>query len=287
MNKINYKKIGRMSFWVILSALLQAFALVNFSLKAGIYPSGVMGLARLTSDILRDFLNINFPYFFLYVVINLFLVILVYKHIGKLFAIFSMLQIVLVSLFSSIMKPYYMVDDMMLLAIFGGLINGAGVGLALQNGASSGGTDFLSIYYSNKYHKSMWNYNFAFNCILIVIAGLLYGWPIAAYSIIYQYMSNFMVRRMHRRYTHKAIIIVTEKPDAVIDAIFSSVRHGITKIEAKGAYNNSERTVLYTVVNSFETSEVIKCALKGDPDAFIETRDTLDVYGNYYQKPLD
>ena len=61
----------------------------------------------------------------------------------------------------------------------------------------------------------------------------------------------------------------------------------LTKIEAKGAYNNTNKTMLYTVVNAFETAEVARCALKGDPKAFIETRDTLDIYGNYYQKPLD
>jgi uncharacterized membrane-anchored protein YitT (DUF2179 family) len=176
---------------------------------------------------------------------------------------------------------------MILIAIVGGLINGAGAGLALMHGASSGGTDFLSVYYSNKYHKSMWNQVFLFNMVLIVVTGFFYGWERAAYSIIYQYMNNYMIKRMHKRYTHQAIFIITKKPQQVIDSILNKVRHGITKVEAKGAFKGEDEMLLYTVVNSFETDEVVKLALEGDPHAFIETRDTADIYGNYYQKPLD
>ena len=185
------------------------------------------------------------------------------------------------------MPAYQILEDPLLVAIFGGLINGFGISIALTQGASSGGTDFLSIYYSNKFHRSMWDYVFAFNCLMIFAAGLLYGWEIAAYSIIFQYTSNLIISKRHKRYTHQAIIIVTKRPDEVIDSILKNVRHGITKVEAKGAYQGDDQTMLYTVVNAFQTNEVVKYALQGDPKAFIETRNTLNIYGNYYQKPLD
>ena len=281
------KQILKMSFWTIASAVMEAFALTSFSVPAGIYPSGVSGFSRLFSDILRDYVGINIPFFYLYMIINVFLAALVFKHIGKFFTVFSLIQTTLVSFLSGIMQPVEMLSDPMLVAIFGGLINGFSVSLALTHDFSSGGTDFLSIYYSNKYHKSMWDYVFAFNCGLIIVAGLLYGWEIAAYSIIFQYASKTIVSQLHKRYTHEAIIIITKNPDAVIDSILSNVRHGITKISAKGAYNNEDQTMLYTVVNAFQTSDVVKYALKGDPKAFIETRKTKDIYGNFYQKPLN
>lgn len=286
MNK-QTRQILRMGFWVFVSAILQALALSSFSVPADIYPSGIMGFARIVSDVCRDFLNINFSYLYLYVAINVVLAVIVYRHIGKLFTIFSLIQTILVSLLASVFGHYIVLDETILVAIFGGLLSGAGVGFALMNGASSGGLDFVSIYFSNKYHKSMWNYVFVFNCALIVVTGMIYGWDRAAYSIIFQFMSNNMITRMHKRYTHQAILIVTKDPQGVIDSILNNVRHGITKIEATGAYSNDGKTLLYTVVNSFETSEVVKLALKGDPDAFIETRETDEVYGNYYQKPLD
>ena len=287
MEKKNYRQLIIMSLAVLLSAVIQAFSLTSFSVPAGIYPAGITGLSRLVSDILRDYFSIDLPFFYLYMVINIVLAIIVYRHIGKLFTIFSVLQTTLASIFSSIMPPMQFLEDPLLIAIFGGLINGFAISIALTEGASSGGTDFLSIYYSNKFHRSMWDYIFGFNCIMIFVAGLLYHWEIAAYSIIFQYVSNQIISKRHKRYTHQAIIIVTRQPGDVIESILNNVRHGITKIDAQGAYNGEEQTLLYTVVNAYQTNEVVKYALEGDPKAFIETRNTLNVYGNYYQKPLD
>jgi uncharacterized membrane-anchored protein YitT (DUF2179 family) len=287
MKNISTKQLFQMTFWVLLSAITQAFALTSFSVPAGIYPSGVSGLSRLLSDILKTFMNYDLPYFYLYLLINIVLAFIVFRHIGKLFTIFSLLQTVLVSLFASKFQALHILDDRLLMALFGGLINGFGVSLALTNGASSGGTDFLSVYFSNKFHRSMWDYVFVFNSLLVLVSGLLFGWETAAYSMIYQYTSTLIVNRMHKRYTHQAIIIVTKKPDAVIDSILNNVRHGITRISAKGGYMGDEETILYTVVNTFQTAEVVRYALQGDDKAFIETRNSIAVYGNYYQKPLD
>ena len=276
-----------MTFWVCLSALVQAFALTSFSMVANIYPSGVTGFSRIVSDVLRDFFSIDLPFFYLYLAINVFLAVLVYKHIGKLFTIFSLLQTVLVSILTSVLKPVHMLDETLLIAIFGGVINGFGVSLALTHDFSSGGLDFLSVFYSHKYHKSMWDYVFGFNSLLIIATGLIYGWERAAYSIIFQFVSNYIISHMHKRYTHEAIIIITKQPDAVIDSILKNVRHGITKIAAQGAYKGEDEAMLYTVVNSFQTADVVKYALQGDPKAFIETRKTNSIYGNFYQKPLN
>ena len=287
MEKKNYKQLVIMALAVTVSAAIQAFALTSFSVPAGIYPAGFTGLSRLVSDVLRDFFGIHLPFFYLYLLINVILAVVVFKHIGKFFTIFSVIQTTLMSVFSSFLPAMHILDDPLLIAIFGGLINGFGVSIALTNGASSGGTDFLSIYYSNKFHRSMWDYVFAFNCVMIFAAGMLYRWEIAAYSMIFQYVSNLIISKRHKRYTHQAIIIVTKNPQEVIDSIFKNVRHGITEVKAKGAYKGDDETILYTVVNSFQTAEVVKYALEGDPRAFIETRNTLNVYGNYYQKPLD
>ena len=287
MKNISSKQLLQMSFWVLLSAITQAFSLTSFSVPSGIYPSGISGLSRLLSDILKTYFNYDLPYFYLYLAINVILAIIVFRHIGKLFTIFSLVQTVLVSLFASKFQALHILDDRLLMALFGGLINGFGVSLALTNGASSGGTDFLSVYFSNKFHRSMWDYVFAFNSTLIFVSGLLFGWETAAYSMIFQYTSNLIVNRMHTRYTHQAIIIVTRKPDEVINSILTNVRHGITRISAKGGYKGDDETMLYTVVNTFQTAEVVKYALEGDDKAFIETRDSKAVYGNYYQKPLD
>lgn len=273
--------------WVIVSAVLQSIALTSFSVPGQIYAAGVNGLARLISDILLDKFNINISYIVFFLITNLILCVIVYKYIGKLFTILSVSQIIMVSIFASIFTPLITLDDKILFAIFGGIVNGVGVGLALTHNASSGGTDFLSIYLSNKKKRSMWNIVFGLNCLIIVIAGLLFGWERAMYSIIYQFCTTQIINRMHKRYTSQTITIITEHPDEVSKEIFSTVRHGITRIEATGAYKNTKETMLYTVVNGYQVDDIVKSISRADPKAFINITDTKQVVGNYYQKPLD
>lgn len=107
------------------------------------------------------------------------------------------------------------------------------------------------------------------------------------YSIIYQYCSTELIKKLHRRYTHQTLTIITTKPNEVADEIIKNVRHSITEIHTHGHYSNTDNTMLYTVINSYQTREVVSIVLKVDPKAFINIQDTVNIYGNYYQKPLD
>ncbi|MDO4940955.1 MAG: YitT family protein [Erysipelotrichaceae bacterium] len=272
---------------VILSGTLQAAAYTSFTEPAGLYPSGVSGFSRLLSNILLDFFQINIPYSYFYFSINLILAIIVFKYIGKWFTCLSLLQTGIVSLLTLYLKPIIVLDEPILLAVFGGVINGISSGLALEHNASTGGLDFLTIYFSNKYNKSLWSYTFGFNCLMVLIAGVIYGWEVACYSIIFQFCTTQMIKKMHKRYTHQTITIITKKPDEVTSEILSHTRHGITQINCLGAYRKEEEMILYTVVNSFQSNDVVSSALKADPNCFINIQNTVDVHGNYYQKPLD
>lgn len=285
--KIDYKKLIIMGFWVIVSACFQAAALANFSVPGRLYPAGVSGISRLLSDLLLDFLKIGIPFQVFYFSFNILLAILVYKYIGKYFTVFSVLQTSLVSILSGLFPRIIVVDDILLLAAFGGVINGFGCGLALKNNASTGGFDFISIYLSNKYKKSMWNLIFGVNCTIVFIAGIVYGWKLAMYSMVFQFCSTQVVNRMHKRFTHQALNIITKKPDEVTAEIFKNTRHGITEVRAMGAYKHEESTMLYMVINSYQVDEVVRSIMNADERAFISISNVNKVIGNYYQKPLD
>ena len=273
--------------WILVSAVLQSISLSSFSVPGNFYSSGVTGFSRLLSDILLDKFNIDITYTIFLVLVNLVLAVIVYKYIGKLFTVLSLLQTIVVSILAVVLKPLIKLDDLVLLSVFGGIVNGFGVGLALTHNASTGGMDFLSIYLSNKYKKSMWNLIFGFNCLLILTAGIIYGPERALYSIIYQFCSTQVVKQMHNRYTSLTITIITEHPDEVTSEIFNTIRHGITEIDAIGAYKHTNTKMLYTVINGYQAEDVVNAVQKADPKAFISVQDTKYVYGNYYQKPLD
>lgn len=271
----------------VVSALIYSVAITSFSIPAGIYPAGLSGISRLLSDIFPKYLHLNITYPVIYFPINIILSIMVYRNIGKKFAIYSILQFTLVSVFTSFFKPIFVLDNTLLYAIFGGVIQGFAVGLALSYNFSTGGSDFLSVYFSNKYRKSVWNYTFLINAGILIVAGLLFGWDRALYSIIYQYCSTQLIKQMHQRYTYTTLTIITSKPKEVSDEIQKNIRHGITEIHAHGHYSDTDTTMLYTVVNSFQYRNVVSIVKKVDEHAFINVQKTAEVYGNYYQKPLD
>ena len=277
----------KLVFISILSAAVYSFAIKNFSIPANLYPAGFSGISRIISDLLKDFYNIDISYSKFYLIFNVIVTLIVFRKIGKKFVIYSSLQFFLVSLFTSIFKQVIIVKETLLMAIFGGIINGAGVGLALSFNFSTAGFDFISIYFATKFKKDVWNYIFCVNLTILIIAGLIYGWDRALYSIIYQFASTQVIKIFHQRYTHKTLTIITKKPNEVADAILKNVRHGITEVKATGFYSKEDTTLLYTIVNSFQYKEVVKIVMTTDPHAFINIQDTLAIYGNYYQKPLD
>ena len=277
----------KLFFTAIISALIHSFAICNFSIPAKLYPTGFSGICRLVSDLSFEFLNISISYSILYFSLNIVATIFVFNKLGKKFAIYSVFQFIFVSIFTSIFKPVVILDETLLMAVFGGIINGCGIGLALYNNFSSGGFDFISVYFSNKYKKSVWNYILFVNCFILIVSGFVFGWERSLYSIIFQFCSTNVVKMLHNRYTHKTLTIITKYPNEVSDNILKNVRHGITEIKATGYFSKQDEEILYTVVNSFQYKDVINAVMDVDPKAFINVQETIAVYGNYYQKPLD
>jgi len=270
----------------VLSAVICAIAMVTFSIPAKLYPGGFGGISRIISDLLLDYYNIDLPFAYLYTGFNLILFIFVFRFLGKRFALYSLLQAILLSVFSLFFKPVISLDDPLLMAVFGGVIYGFGSGLALSHNSSGGGTDFIAVYIATKYKKSAWNYIMLINVVILAIAGIIYGWERALYSMIWQYCSTQVVNKMHRRYQMETLLIVTSKPEEVKNEIFACSKHGLTEIRSQGLYQHTNNYLLYTVVNSFQTNDIITAILKADPKAFINVSDTTRIIGNYTQDPL-
>lgn len=287
MNKIKNKQIIIMSLAVLGSAVIQAFSLTSFSVPAGIYPSGITGFSRLVSDILEDFAGIKLPFFYMYMAINIILAIVVYKHIGKLFTIFSVLQTTLVSLFSSFFPVRHILDDPLLIAIFGGLINGVVTTLCLRVNATTGGMDFISIYLSQKRGLDGFTIVLGFNAVVLLIAGYFFGWDKALYSIIYQYTTTQTLRLLYRNYQQETLFIVTDKWDEVRRAIYDTCQHGSTIWAAEGGYKEDWRNVVYSVVARSDVKRVTNVVRTIDPGAFINAIPTERITGRFYQEPKD
>lgn len=281
------KKNIKTTLVIIFSAFLSAITINVFVYSGGFFPGGFSGISVLINRSLIEYTGIDIPYGLLYVLMNIFPTILVYKYVGKRFTTYSILQYGLVSLFTLILPVVKLDYDIILITIFGGIFSGISVVLSLMQNASGGGTDFIAIYASNRYRKPIFNYILYANMGILSIAGILFGWEKALYSIIYQYVSTQVIESRYQRYKFSTLHMITNHPEEVSQAIFKNTRHGITKMDAQGMYSKSDKSVLFMVVNAFEVNDVVTAAKEADPKIFITVSKADKIVGNYYLKPME
>lgn len=274
-------------FGVIFGALLSSLALKLFVQKAQLVPSGITGVTTLFQKELSSVFGINISFGPLFLLLNVLVFLFVSKHIGKKFVTLSFIHVGFTSLFVSMIPSISLTDDVLLLTIFGGILNGLGISLALKMGGSSGGLDFISVYYATVKNRPMWHNVLIFNMFLLLYNGWRYDWTLSFYSIIYQFISTEILSNFHDRYKLSSLRIITIYPNEVSEAILKQVRHGITRFEGYGMFQKKKRYMLYMVVNSFEIKEVLNAIKETDPHAFIEVSTVNRIEGNYHQRPIE
>ena len=263
---------------ICFASFLMALNIKSFVRTGGLYPGGATGLALLIQRAADMFLHITIPYTIVNILLNAIPVYIGFRFIGKKFTMYSCLMIVLTSVLTDIIPGYAITYDTLLISIFGGLINGFVIGLCLHMNATTGGTDFIAIYLSEKKEIDSWN-------VVLAAAGVLFGWDKALYSIIFQYTSTQVVHILYRKYQHETLFIVTNKATEVYEVISKMSNHGATIMEGEGSYEHQERKIVYSVVSSAQSKSIIREVKKADPHAFVNAIKTEQIAGRFYQKP--
>lgn len=270
---------------ICLASFLMALNIKSFVRTGGLYPGGATGLALLIQRAADMFLHITIPYTIVNILLNAIPVYIGFRFIGKKFTMYSCLMIVLTSVLTDIIPGYAITYDTLLISIFGGLINGFVIGLCLHMNATTGGTDFIAIYLSEKKEIDSWNIVLGINVVILAVAGVLFGWDKALYSIIFQYTSTQVVHILYRKYQHETLFIVTNKATEVYEVISKMSNHGATIMEGEGSYEHQERKIVYSVVSSAQSKSIIREVKKADPHAFVNAIKTEQIAGRFYQKP--
>lgn len=272
-------------FFLTLASAIIAFNLKSFIRTGGLFPGGFSGLTVLIQQISSRFFDFEIPYSVLYLPMNLIPAVIGFKFIGKRFTIFSFYVVFLSSILTDIFPEVTITYDTLLISIFGGIISGAAGSLCLMNGASGGGTDFISIYFSEKKGIDTWNYIFAANVVILVTAGLLFGFDKALYSIIYQFAATQVLQTMFKRYQKDTLLIITDQPMAVYGKIRELTNHDATLLKGMGCYEHKEKDILYSVVGREEVDKVIAAIQSIDEHAFINVINTEQINGRFYKPP--
>lgn len=284
MKNLNAKLEARRYGCAILAAVIFAVNIKTFVRAGGLFPGGFNGLTLLLQNIFETFMGIAVPYTLINLLLNLIPITIGLKFIGVKFTISSCCVILLSSILTDIIPSQPITYDTLLISIFGGLINGLAVSLCLIGNTSSGGTDFIAIYFSEKNGQDIWNYILCVNAGILLIAGLLFGWERALYSIIFQFTSTQAVQMLHQRYKKHTLFIITRQPDKVYQEISQLTHHSATQFEGRGCYSDEETSMLYSVVSREEAKILVKKVKEADPTAFVNIIKTDFINGRFYHK---
>mgnify|MGYP000395780556 FL=1 len=274
-------------FIVFFASILYAWNLRCFAKTAGLFPGGFSGVSLLLQEIGLTFFHIDIPYTFFNVVLNIFPIYIGFRFLGKKFTWYSILTIFLSSIFVDLLPAYVFTQDVLLISVFGGLLNGFAICLCLNVGTTTGGTDFISIYLSSQKGIDAWNYILLGNVIILAIAGALFGWSIALYSIIYQFCSTQVIQMLYKRYKKETLFIISDKSNEIYHAIRETTNHDATLFQGIGCYEEKEKTLIYSVINTEAKRQLIPMIRSIDPHAFINIVKTEELEGRFHNTPND
>jgi uncharacterized membrane-anchored protein YitT (DUF2179 family) len=280
------KVVKRVSF-IVIAAALMATNINTFVHTGGLYPGGATGLTVLIQRVGEMYLHVKLPYTVINLVLNALPIYVGFRFIGKKFTAYSCLMILLTNLFTDIMPGFTITYDILLISIFGGMINGFAISLCLMVEATSGGTDFISEYLSMRRGIDAWNTSLVINVFILAAAGLIFGWDKALYSIIFQFLSTQVIHIFYKKYRKETLLVVTNQAEPVCKAIFAITNHGATVIPASGAYAHAQRDVVYSVISSTDTAKTVNRVRQVDPMAFVNVIKTEQVYGTFYHGPSE
>ncbi len=283
----SWKKDAKRIITVLIAAVLMALNIKTFVRAGDLFPGGVTGLSVLIQRLAYKFWGIEIPYSPINIILNSIPVYIGFRYVGKKFTLLSLLLIVVSSFLTDLFPSFVITYDPLLISVFGGILSGVAVSLCLSVDATSGGTDFIAIYLSQKRGVETWNLVLGFNVVILCIAGYFFGWEEALYSIIFQFVSTQTLHALYRNYQKQTLFVVTKKPQAICDAIYSSANHGATISKAEGSHSHEEYDMVYSVISGTDVKPTLQAVKEADPEAFVNSIRSTEIRGHFYMKPKD
>ena len=288
MKKLNNLKGMKLKNFIALfiAGNINAFGVNIFLAPVKLYDSGISGTSILLSQITPEYMTLSV--FLLILNIPLFLFGL--KKQGYVFTVYSIFTVAVYSIGSWLITDVLPVDvsiasplageDLLLCALFGGIISGVGSGLTLRYGGAIDGIEVMAVVFAKKLNISVGTFVMVYNVILYIICGMVMNsWILPLYSIVTYGAGlktvDFIVEGIDRS---KEVMIITDKPEEISDALIEAFECGTTKIAATGGYSNVDKTIIYFVVNRFQISKMRNIIHEIDPKAYVTISEVADVF---------
>ena len=287
--KINLKTLKPTNFiFLLLAGAINAFGVTLFLFPVKLYDSGISGLSMLLDQITPIYLTLSI---FL-LVFNVPIFIFGYKKEGFAFTIYSLFTVGIYSLFAFLITDVLPIDvslvsplagsDLLLCAIFGGVISGVGSGLTIRYGGAIDGIDVLSVIFAKRLGLTIGTFNMLFNLALYIACGIIIqSWILPLYSIVTYFVGSktvdFVVEGIDRS---KCAMIVTTKAEEITAALTNAFSSSGTIVEAKGGYSKEDKQIVYFIINHFQINKLKTLVHEIDSKAFISVNDISDIIKN-------
>ena len=266
--------------FITIGAILMAVSLEYFLVPNSVVDGGITGISIILSELTKVQLGI-----FIFV-INLPFLYLGYKQIGKTFAFSTAYGIVILSISTAIFhhaEPF--TDDRMLAVLFGGLILGLGVGIVIRAGGSLDGTEIVAILVSKKMRLPVGQIIMFINFFIFIIAGFVYGWDSAMYSMFTYYIAakvmDIVVEGLNES---RSVTIISKEYEEISQSIQDRLGRSTTFIYAKGGYLHEDTQMIYCVMTRLELTKLKDIVHDIDENAFIAIENVSDVMGGNFEK---
>ncbi|MFT8361830.1 MAG: YitT family protein [Sporolactobacillus sp.] len=281
--KLSFQELIKKLSVSLFSAFLCALSMNLFLIPAHVYSSGINGAAQLIADILYDWGPVHLSISVLVLLLNLPIAWLGWKKVGKSFTFFSFITVLLTAFFLSVLPVYPLSNDILLNAIFGGIISAVGVGTALKYGISTGGLDIIAIYLTRRNrNSSTGRYFLILNGIIILIAGAVYEWQFALYTLISRFVNSYVIDMIHTKYQKLTVITITDKKDELVQAIQNEFDRGMTLIPSYGGFTGDKHYSIMIVISHYELYRMEQLIKQIDPHAFTNILETNKIIGCFH-----
>lgn len=263
---------------VLIGELLNAYAFNALIIPAKLLSGGVVGISLLLNQLFSLPIGLQTTLY------NIPIFILGYKFLGRRFILLSVIGVLSFSFFTDNLKVAPLVDDLLLVSVFGGILGGIADGLILRAGGSTGGFDILGLIVSRQFNISVGQVFMAFNGALLTFAAVVNGQNgprIAMYTLIMIFVGSRVIDALQSVTPREAALIISQKSDAIAEAILTTMKRGVTYLQGGGAYTESEHRILLCVLTRFEIVELKQLVREIDPGAFVVFLEASDVVGRF------
>ena len=265
---------------LFIGSVIAAVGLEIFLVPNNIIDGGIVGISIMASHLTCISLSI-----FL-VLLNLPFLYLGYVQIGKTFAISTLFSIVSLSYWVNFFHPIpELTNDLFLAAVFGGIIVGVGVGIIIRYGGSLDGTEIVAILLDKRTGFSVGEIIMFFNLFILTSAGLVFSWDKAMYSLVAYFIAFKVIdTTIEGLDESKAVMIVSDYPEEIADALMARLGRGVTILHGEGGYTKDKKHVLYSVITRLEMAKLKSIVDEKDENAFVTINDVHEVMGGRFKK---